>query len=211
MTTSWRDIRWTYDMCSRGLSIIEQRVCRQVEFLVFQTHIIIEHCLFGVGMVFSPVRGQHRLTIHQFTTFEEVSEVIHAVVVQRVSIKCRLPMTKNYIIASLSQLVITIIIGIVTCQAKGVTLLHLHMAKSFEGVRLFIEVSTITEQVSSLMAKMHVTMQHLCITITILVIVKIVGMYQIYTLILHFLSWRTFALWLCCKSNSKHQYTKYEC
>ena len=114
-------------------------------------------------------------------------------------------MAKYYIITGLGQLVVTILVGIVTRQAQGITLLHLHIAKSLEGVGLLIEVCTVTEQVCALMTKMHITMQHLSITIAILIVVQIVRMYQVHAFILHLFSWSALALWLCSKGNSQHQ------
>ena len=68
-------------MGARSLCIIEQGVCRQIELLILQTHVIVEHRLFVICMILTPVRRQHRLTIHQFTAFKEIAEVIHAVIV----------------------------------------------------------------------------------------------------------------------------------
>ena len=67
-------------------------------------------------------------------------------------------MSQYHVIASLRQLIVTIIIGIVTRQTQRVALLHLHMSESLEGVGLFIEVRTVTEQVSPLMTEMHIAM-----------------------------------------------------
>ena len=73
-------------------------------------------------MILTPVAGERRLAIDQFTTFEEVTEIIQAVIVQRVGIKRRFTMFENHITTGLRQLVVTIIIGIVAEQLQRVTL-----------------------------------------------------------------------------------------
>ena len=108
-------------------------------------------------------------------------------------------MFQNNIISSLSQLVISIIIGIVTSQAESITLYHFDMTKSLKRIGSFIEMGTVAIQVCPIMAKMHMTIQHLSITITILVVVKIVGMDKIHSLILNLLSRSTFLGWLSSK------------
>jgi hypothetical protein len=83
------------------------------------------------------------------------------------------------------------------------------MPKGLKGVRLLVEVGTIAKQVCTLVTKMYITMQHLCIAVAILVVVQIVRMYQVYTFILHlFITWSTLTLWLRSKGNSQHQYTQ---
>ena len=73
-------------------------------------------------MVLTPVAGKRRLAIDQFTAFEKITEIIQAVIVQRVGIQRRFTMFENHITTGLSQLVVTIIIGIVAEQLQRVTL-----------------------------------------------------------------------------------------
>ena len=108
------------------------------------------------------------------------------------------------IISSLSQLVISIIVSIVTSQAECVALYHLDMAKSLKRIGSFIEMGTVAIQVCPIMAKMHMTIKNLSIPITILVIMKIVGMNKIHSLILNLLSRSTFLGWLSSKCKSQH-------
>ena len=118
-------------------------------------------------------------------------------------------MLQDDIVTSLCQLGVTIVEGIVTSETKRIALCHLDMAKSFETIGLLIEMGTVAVEVSTSMAEMNVTMQHLSVIITKLVVVQIVRMYQVYTFILHlFITWSTLTLWLRSKGNSQHQYTQ---
>jgi hypothetical protein len=78
------------------------------------------------------------------------------------------------------------------------------MAKSLKRIGSLIEMGTVTIQVSSLMPEMHIAMKDLRISITILVVVKIVGMDKIHSLILNLLSRSTFLGWLSSKCKSQH-------
>jgi hypothetical protein len=82
------------------------------------------------------------------------------------------------------------------------------MSESLKGIGLLIEVGTITKQVSTLMTEMYIAMWHLSVTITILVIVQIIGMDKIHAFVLHFFLWSTLTLRLCRKDNSQHQQTR---
>ena len=73
-------------------------------------------------MVFSPVAGQRRLTINQLAALEEISEIIHTVIVKRVGIERRLTVLKYHIVTGLCQLVVTIIVGVVAEQFQRVAL-----------------------------------------------------------------------------------------
>ena len=144
-------------------------------------------------MVLTPVSGKHSRTVNQFTTFKKVSEVIHAVVVERVTIERRLTMFQNDIVTSLCQLRITVIISIVASKTQRIALRHLDMTKSLKAVGLLIEMSAVTIEVSACMTEMNIAMQYLRIVITKLVVVEIVRVNQINTFVLHLLTRCTFS------------------
>ncbi len=68
---------------------------------------------------------------------------------------------------------------------------------------------TIAKQVCSLMAEMHIAMQHLGIAIAILIVMQIVRVNQIDTLVLHFLLEGTLARG-SRKDDSQHYDTGYD-
>ena len=181
------DIRRSHDMGPRGTGVIIQRVGRQVEFLVPKAHVIVEHSHLRVRMIFTPVRRQHSSAVNEFTTLEEITEGVHTVVVQRVAVERRFAVFQYHIIAGHGQLVVTVIIGIVTGQSQGVTLYHLHMSPSLKGIGLFVEMGTVAIQVGTHVTKMHAAMKNLRITVTVLVIMKVIGMNQIDTFVLSLL------------------------
>ena len=67
----------------------------------------------GVGVIFTPVGGQCTGVIHQLTTFEEISHIIHTVVVERVGIECGFTMLEHHIVSCYRHLVVAVVVGIV--------------------------------------------------------------------------------------------------
>ena len=135
-------------------------------------------------MVLAPVAGQRRLTVDHLTAFEEITEAIHPVVVQRVGIECGLPMAKHHITTRLCQLVVAVVIGIFAHQAQRVALHHPDMPEGLEGVGLLIEMGTVAIQVGSDVTEVYTTYKNLSSISTILVEVQFVRMYQIDTFVL---------------------------
>ena len=185
--------------------VIVKRVGSKIELLVTQTDVIVEHGHLRVCMVLTPVSGEHGRTVHQLTSFKEVTEVIHAVVVERVTIERRLTMLQDHIIASLCQLRITVIISIVAGKTQRIALRHLDMTKSLKAIGLLIEMSAITIEVGSCMTEMNIAMQYLCIVIAVLVVVEIIRMNQIYTFVLHLLTGGSTLSWCSCKNYCQQQ------
>ena len=109
-------------MCTGCLGIIIQGVRCQIELLVTQTNIIIEHRHFGIRMILSPVTSQRRAIIYEFSSLKEISEIIQSVVIKTICIQSRLTMFQDDIITSLGYLSITIIIGIVAKQFQRIPL-----------------------------------------------------------------------------------------
>ena len=136
-------------------------------------------------MVFPPVAGQRRLAVHQFAALEEVAKAIHAVIVEGVGIERRLTMLQHHVATGLRQLVVAVIEGVVAGQAQGVALYHLDMSEGLKRIGLLIEVGTVAVEVRPHMAKVHAAVQHLSVAIAILVVVQVVGMYQVDTFVLH--------------------------
>ena len=139
-------------------------------------------------MIFPPVGGQHSRAIYQFAAFKEISEVVHTVIVERVAIKRRLTMFQNHIMAGLRHLGIAIIVSIVACEAQRIALCHLNMAKSFKTIGLFIEMGTVAIEVGTDMTEMDITVKDLCIVISELVVMKVIGMNQVDTFVLYLLT-----------------------
>ena len=107
------------------------------------------------------------------------------------------------------QLVVTVVVRIVTEQLQGVALQHLDVSEGLERIGLFVEVGTVTIEVSAHVPEMDIAMQHLGITILKLVVVQVVSMYQIDPFVLHLLlSGSTLASWLHGKHHSQYQQTK---
>ena len=134
-------------------------------------------------MVLTPIAGQRRTIIHEFSTFEEVAETIHAVIIQTIGIECCLAMFQYHIISRLCNLLVTIIVSIVAGKAQRVALHHAHMTESFERVGLLEEIGTVAIKIGANMTEMNMSRKDLGITILILVITQFVGMYQINTLV----------------------------
>ena len=79
-------------MGTRRTGIIEQRIRSQIEFLIAQSNVIVEHSHLRIGMVFAPVGRQYSRTVNQLSAFEEIAEVIHTVIVEGVTIERRFTM-----------------------------------------------------------------------------------------------------------------------
>ena len=134
--------------------------------------------------VFSPVGPQHAgLVIHR-SLVEEIADTIKSVIVETVSLQTRLSVIENDMIPCLCHLVITIIIGIVAKELKGVALHHLHMTKGLERVARFIEMGTIAEEFGTLVGEMNLSVEYLGIRIDIYIIFQTVSMNEIDTIIL---------------------------
>ena len=83
------------------------------------------------------------------------------------------------------------------------------MSESLERIGLLVEMSAVAIEVCTYMTEMNMAMQHLGVAIPELVIVQIVGMYQIDPFVLHLLlARRTLAGWLHGKYHSQHQQTE---
>ena len=176
-------MRRTDDVGPRGLRVVVERVGGEVELLVLQAHVEIEDGLLRVGMVLAPVGGERHGAIDELAALEEIAEVVHAVVVERVGIERRLAVLEHHIVAGLRQLVVAVIVGILAGEAEGVALHHTHMAEGLEGVRLLVEMGTVAVEVGTLMAEMDMAVEHLCVTVAVLVVVQVVGVYEIDALV----------------------------
>ena len=177
------DMRRTDDVGPRGPRVVVERVGGEVELLVLQAHVEIEDGLLRVGMVLAPVGGERHGAIDELAALEEIAEVVHAVVVERVGIERRLAVLEHHIVAGLRQLVVAVVVGILAGEAEGVALHHTHMAEGLEGVRLLVEMGTVAVEVGTLMAEMDMAVEHLRVTVAVLVVVQVVGVYEIDALV----------------------------
>ena len=136
-------------------------------------------------MVLTPVRRQDTAVVNELAAFKEIAQAVHTVIVETVGIKRCLAVIEHHVISGTGQLVVTVVIGIVTEQRQGVTLIHLHMTESLEGIAGFEEIGAVTIKAGSHVVEMHMSAQDLCVTVLILVIAQLVSMDQIDTLVCH--------------------------
>ena len=66
-----------------------QGVCGEGELRVAQVHVVVEHRLACLGVVFSPVAHEHVVSVHHLSSLEEISDIVETVVVETVSIQFR--------------------------------------------------------------------------------------------------------------------------
>ena len=197
----------------RGTCVVIEGIGSQKEFGTAHLHVVVEHRHLGLCVVLTPVGCQRRIAVNHLSAFEEIGIVVHAVEIQTIRVKRRLLMFQHDVISCPCHLFITIVIGILTHQRQRITLIHLYISESLEGVAALVEISTVTIQTSTLMGEMHLTVQDGCIGIDTLVKMQEVGMYQIDTRVLH-LSFpcRTLALFLginLSQAEGRQQYEEY--
>ena len=188
MARTRRYVRRTDDMGPRGLGVVVEGVGGEIEFLVLEPHIIIEHGQLGIGVILTPVGGEHRRAVDEFAALKEIAEVIHAVIVEGVGIERRLAVLQHHIVAGLGQLVVAIVESIVAGQTESVALYHTHMAERLERVGLFVEMGTVAIEVGTVVAEVDMAVEHLRTVVAELVVVQIVGMYQIHPFVLRLLA-----------------------
>ena len=90
-----------------------QRIGDETEFRIVEHHIVVEVSHTCVGMVFSPVRHQSAVTIHQFAAFEIVAQVIEPVVVQTICLHDLVAMLHHHIVAHFRNLRFTVVVEFV--------------------------------------------------------------------------------------------------
>ena len=170
-------------MCHRRLRVVIERVGGQEEVLILQFHIVGKERQLSVGVVLAPVGGKDAAVIDKLSTLEEITEAVHAVIIETVGVERGLAVLEHYIVAGTRQLVVTVIIGIVTEKRERIALIHLHMSESLEGVALFKEVGAVAVEACSHMVEVYVAFEHLGIVVLELVVTQLVSMYQIDTLV----------------------------
>ena len=161
------DIRRSYNVCYLGGRIIAKRIRSQCELRVHQFHFIIENRHLGSGTVFSPIRCQYILFVHQGTSIEKVTQIGDTVVVQAIGCQGSRTILHADIVPDFGYLCITIIEQIITVKKQSIPLLHLHIIKCFQGIGLFIEASTITIHIDTIVPERHIAYQDLCIRVRI--------------------------------------------
>ncbi len=73
-------------MSNGSVGIIIERICIHHILRIFQVHIIIEHRLPGLGVIFTPVRHKDIILINHLAALKEITDTIQTVVIQTVSI-----------------------------------------------------------------------------------------------------------------------------
>ena len=160
--------------------IIIQGICLQIELGILQFHVVVEHCLTALCIIFSPVTGQYILVIHHLTAFKEIAKIVKTVIIERIGIEFGSTVCKNHITACTCHLLVAVIISIVTQQGQCITLAQFHMSESLKRIAGFKEIGTITGQRSSFMAKADMAVQNLGIRLpTVTVVRKTVCMIEI--------------------------------
>ena len=109
-----------------------QGVGGEQEVLVFQMDVEVEDSLARIGVVLPPVAGQRIVFVHHFSPFEEIAEVVEAVVVEAVGIEFRAAMGQQHVVAHTGKLVAAVIEGIVAIERQGVALAQFDVPEGFK-------------------------------------------------------------------------------
>ena len=173
------------DTSDSRLSVVMQRI-RDESGLGFsrgcrikQLDIVVEDSLAGSWVILSPIAGQLVPLIEQFASFEEISQIVEAVVVEAIRVKFRFEMLQNHIVTHTGQLIQTVIVKHVARQGERIALQHAHIAESIKRIRGFVEKSAIAIHQGSFVLELDVAYQKLSRAIDILVEIKLVGMKQV--------------------------------
>ena len=127
----------------------------EIELRAFHLHIEVKHRHLGFRVILSPVRSQRGLSIHHFSTLEEISIIVQTVEIEGVGIEGGLTVFEHHIITGSRHLLVTIVIGIVGYQRQGITLIHLYVSKSLKRIAGLVEISTVTIETGTDMGKLH--------------------------------------------------------
>ena len=180
------DIRRTENGSNLGKSIIFQCIRRQDKLGIHQFHIMIEYRLFGSRTVFSPIRGQHILFIHQSTALEIITEIIKTVIIQTIGQKRRVPVDHLYVLTNLRNLCHPVVVKIITVNKQGIPLLHTYIAECFYRIGFLVNQSTVTKHIHTVVTQLYIPNQYLNIRSGKLVGLSLIGMKQIYFRLLIF-------------------------
>ena len=173
------DIGRSENHCYFVLRIIPQCIGGQHKLRIHQLHIMVEYRLFRCRAIFTPVRSQYILFIHQSSSLEIISEVVETVIVQTVRQQSSVPVNHLHIFTKLRNLRHSVIIKIITIDEQGISLFHTHIAEGFYGVGFLKNQCTVTVHIHTVMAQLHVTNQHLHIRTCQLIRLSFVSMKQV--------------------------------
>ena len=87
MAISGRNIRRTNHMRQGAAGVVVESVGSEIELLVAQTDIVVEHCDACFCVVFTPVGSQHTTIVDEFSTLEEIADIVETVEVEAVGIE----------------------------------------------------------------------------------------------------------------------------
>ena len=180
------DIRRTENGSNLGKGIILQCIRCQDKLGIHQFHIMIEYRLFGSRAVFSPVRGQYILFIHQSPSLEVIPEIIKTVIIQTIGQKRRVPVNHFYVLTNLRNLCHSVVIKIITVDEQSVSLFHTHITEGLHRVGFLKNQRTVTIHIHTVVTQLYISNQYLNIRSGKLVGLSLVCMKQIYFRLLIF-------------------------
>ena len=183
------------DVSHRCSRVVMERIRSDMVMTAEHLHRIEERSLTCYGVILAPVTHQTVLSVHEFSSFEEVGVLVNAVIVERIGVKRLRTMLQHHIVSGMHHLLSSVIVGIVAGHGERVALLEAHVSERFHGVCLLKEVGAVAPKLGSGMREMHLSFQYLRIrNAAILVVSQLIRMDEIHTFVclpaLFLLVWR---------------------
>ena len=211
MTLARGDVRGSDDMGHGVAVIVVEGVGGDEELGTLHLHVVVEDRHLRLRVVLAPVRGECGVTVDHLASLEEIGIVVETVEVEAVGIKGGLAVLQHYIITGTSNLIVTVVVGVVAEERERVALIEFHMTKGLEGVADLVEIGTVAIETCPLMGEVHLTVEDRGVGIQALVVVEHVGVDEVDAGVLNLRpSGGTLSLFLgiSIETGVAHQYTQ---
>ena len=211
MTLARGDVGGSDDMGHGVAVVVVEGVRGDEELGTLHLHVVVEDRHLRLRVVLAPVRGECGVTVDHLASLEEIGIVVETVEVEAVGIKGGLAVLQHYIITGTSNLIVTVVVGVVAEERERVALIEFHMTKGLEGVADLVEIGTVAIETCPLMGEVHLTVEDRGVGIQALVVVEHVGVDEVDAGVLNLRpSGGTLSLFLgiSIETGVAHQYTQ---
>jgi hypothetical protein len=156
-----------------------QRIGKQPELGMLETHVIGKDSLLGIYAVFTIIRNKSTLAVIQLAILIEIAEIHIPVKIKTVRFEHRILVHETHIAAHARQIGITVIIEIITEKEERIALFHPYITECREGVVLLVIMRTVAIHVDAVATKPYITDKNPRIGIHLLVETCDVGMQHV--------------------------------